>query len=80
MVRLLSLPERERRWAAFVEVCERRGALTRIADAWSVSPTVVRKVRDGLAPLTDSRIRALPEAQRRHLFEVMSANSQLSFL
>ena len=78
VVRLLSLPERQRRQDAFAVICERRGAMARIADAWAVSPTVVRKVRDGLAPLTDERIRALPDAQRRHLFEVLADTAQLS--
>lgn len=42
--------ERDRRTAAFVVVCERYGAVTRIARAWDVSDSVVRKVRDGDAP------------------------------
>lgn len=53
--------------------------MTRIAAAWDVSVPLVAKVRDGLLPLTDSRIRALPEAQRVHLFEVMNAQAQTSF-
>lgn len=32
----------------------------------------------GLAPLTDDRIRALPRAQREHLFEVLADTAQLS--
>ena len=59
-------------------VCERYGAVARIARAWDVSDSVVRRVRDGEAPLTDSRIRALPRAQREHLFEVLDATAQLS--
>lgn len=78
IIRLLSQPERERRKAAFSTVCERYGAIARIARAWGVSDSVVRKVRDGLAPLTDDRIRALPRAQRAHLFEVLDASAQLS--
>ena len=70
--------ERDRRAAAFVVVCARYGALARIARAWGVSDSVVRKVRDGDAPLTDSRIRALPRAQREHLFAVLDASAQLS--
>lgn len=71
--------ERDRRAAAFCVVCERYGAMSRIARSWGVSITMVVRVRDGLAPLTDDRIRALPRAQREHLFEVLASNSQLSF-
>ena len=78
LFKLLSAPERERRHAAFVEVCRRHGAMSRIARAWDVSDQVVYNVRDGLAPLTDDRIRALPRAQREHLFEVLDASAQLS--
>lgn len=70
--------ERDRRAAAFVEVCARYGAVARIARAWGVSDSVVRKVRDGDAPLTGSRIRALPRAQREQLFKVLDASAQLS--
>ena len=76
--RLLSKPERARRAVAFEVVCERHGAQTRIAKAWKVSPSMVARVRDGLSPLTDERIRKLPQSQRDHLFEVMSANAQLT--
>ena len=70
--------ERDRRTAAFVEVCARYGAVSRIARAWRVNDSVVRRVRDGLAPLTDDRIRALPRAQREQLFKVLDASAQLS--
>ena len=78
VVRLLSNPERERRTAAFALVCDKYGAASRIARAWGVSRTFVLRVRDGQSPLTDERIRALPDAQRRHLFEVLADTAQLS--
>lgn len=78
VVRLLTAPERGRRAGAFGVVCERYGAMSRIARSWGVSPTMVARVRDGLAPLTDDRIRALPRAQREHLFEVLADTAQLS--
>ena len=78
VVKLLTNVERARRAAAFSVVCERYGAMSRIARAWGVSVTLVARVRDGLAPLTDDRIRALPRAQREHLFEVLDASAQLS--
>lgn len=71
--------ERDRRTAAFQTVCERYGAISRIARSWGVSITMVVRVRDGLAPLTDERIRALPRAQRERLFNVLAETSQLSF-
>lgn len=71
--------ERDRRAAAFCVVCERYGAMSRIARSWGVSITMVVRVRDGLAPLTDDRIRALPRAQREHLNKVLEETSQLSF-
>ena len=55
-----------------------RGAVARIAEAWEKSHTFVCKVRDGELALTDDRIRKLPQSQRDHLFEVMSANAQLT--
>lgn len=70
--------ERDRRTAAFCVVCERYGAMSRIARGWGVSITMVVRVRDGFAPLTDDRIRALPKKQRGHLFEVLDATAQLS--
>lgn len=76
--RLLSQPERARRAAAFETVCERHGAIARIARTWAVSPSMVARVRDGLSPLTDERVRKLPQAQREHLFQVLDANAQLS--
>ena len=79
LFKLLSAPERARRQAAFEIVCARRGAMARIARAWDVSDQVVYNVRDGVSPLSDDRILALPRAQREHLHEVLSATAQLSF-
>ena len=53
--------------------------MARIARAWDVSDQVVYNVRDGVSPLSDDRILALPRAQREHLYEVLSATAQLSF-
>lgn len=79
LFRLLSAPERARRQAAFEIVCARRGAMARIARAWDVSDQVVYNVRDGVSPLSDDHILALPRAQREHLYEVLDETSQLSF-
>lgn len=78
LVRILTRPERDRRAAAFKIVCEKRGAMARVAEAWNKSHQFVGKVRDNELALTDDRIRALPRAQRLHLFEVLDETSQLS--
>lgn len=62
--RLVTRSEREQRRAVFCQLLRQRGAAAKIAEAWEVSPTMVRRVRDGLAPLTDERIAALPRSMR----------------
>lgn len=56
--------ERETRRRAFEELLSSHGAVTLIAEAWGVSRTIVYRVRDGEAPLSDKRIEKLPDALR----------------
>lgn len=75
--RLVTRNEREQRRAIFCELVRPRGATATVARAWGVSDTVVRKVRDGLAPLTDERIAALPASMRAALDHGLSGPVQL---
>lgn len=69
--------EREQRRAVFCDLLKRRGAAASVARAWDVTEAVVRKVRDGLAPLTDERIAALPPPLRAAVAARLAAPIQL---
>lgn len=63
----LTAADRDVRRAVFVAILadgRRRGAIASVARAWGVSTTMVKRVRDGFAPLTDERISALPVGLR----------------
>lgn len=77
VTRLVTRSEKEQRRAVFCGLLERRGTIAAIARAWGVSDAVVRRVRDGLAPLTDERIAALPAATRAAFERRMAAPIQL---
>lgn len=76
----LTKAERDVRHAAFADLLadgRRRGAVASIARAWGVSDTMVRRVRDGLSPLTDERVSALPAGLRAAFEERVAAPIQL---
>lgn len=75
---LVPLNERAFRHAAFEPLCRSHGALSAIARAWGVDKKVVTRVRDGLAPLTDDRIDALPKAIRARFDAALVGDLQLS--
>ena len=76
----LTAAERDARRAAFVAVLSdgrRRGALAEVAKSWGKSTALVKRVRDGLAPLTDERIAALPPGLRAAVEARLAAPIQL---
>lgn len=77
VTRLVTRSEKEQRRAVFCSLLERRGTIAAVARAWGVSDAVVRRVRDGLAPLTDERVAALPAATRAAFERRMAAPIQL---
>lgn len=54
----------------FVALLTEYGMRAKVARSWSVSPSVVDKVREGRAPLTAGRIAALPPS----VFAALAAN------
>jgi len=74
---LVTRNEREQRRAVFCDLLKRRGTLATVARAWGVSDAQVRRVRDGLAPLTDERIAALPAGLRAAVEARLAAPIQL---
>ena len=75
--RLITRAEREQRRAVFCELLKRRGTIAIVARAWGVSDAQVRRVRDGLAPLSDERLNTLPKHIRAAVEGRLAAPIQL---
>lgn len=78
----LSKDERERRRLAFGSLFAARGVRAKIARAWSVSPTIVDRVRDAgpeSLALTNERLLALPPTMRAAVLDALRGPLQLSF-